>query len=67
MEFQGVVKSIIMGSSVPYRFGDLMVCGAEHDEYLTNSYGVGENFQYKKRATHYDYVECALEKTYLDA
>lgn len=67
--FKEVMESRIMGTPVLYHFEDLMVYGAEHsDEYLTYLYGDWRKLPpQEKRVTHHDYVECDLEKPYLNA
>ena len=63
-----VMPTKIMGVPQKYVFEDMMIYGVEdYDSYLTNLYGNWRELPpIEKRVTHHNFIECDLEKSYLD-
>lgn len=63
-----IVEKVVMGKPVIYRFENLNVYGvADYDKYLTSLYGDWRKLPPKeKQVTHHDFLECNLEKSYLE-
>lgn len=63
-----IVEKAFMGTPTIYRFEDLSVYGvADFDRYLTSIYGDWRKLPPKeKQVSHHDFLECNLEKSYLE-
>lgn len=63
-----IVEKAVMRTPAIYRFENLNVYGvADYDKYLTSLYGDWRKLPPKeKQVSHHDFLECNLEKSYLE-
>ncbi len=63
-----IVKKTVMGMPTLYHFENLVVCGvSDYNSYLSRLYGNWRELPPKeKQVTHHDFLECNLNKSYLE-
>lgn len=63
-----IMEKTVIGEPTVYKFENLEVYGvSDYDKYLTSLYGDWRKLPPKeKQVTHHDFLECDLEKSYLE-